>query len=167
MKYFKYPIMLIFLIGVISVFFWDDVKQLFTKISNKMQVKFHSNVNNPFNLKAVAANKWNGKTTKEGATFESFDTLENGVRAGIKVLKTYFSKYNLNTVAKIIPRFAPKNENDTEGYIKFVCSELGVERNEMLSADKETLWELSSAVCKMENGYELSRQTYETAWQLL
>lgn len=167
MKFLKYPAMLIGLGLIIIVFFWDDLKSIYTKFSNKMQVQFHSNTNNPFNIKANAANKWNGKTTKQGATFESFDRLENGVRAGIKILKTYFEKYNIETVQGIITRFAPSTENNTAGYIKFVCREMGVTETQRILPDKETLWKLSKAICKMENGYELSKESFEAGYGLL
>ena len=166
MKFFKYPLMIIAACLLLIVLFWDDIKSFYTKISNKMQVKFGTNTNNPFNIKANKANKWQGKTTKEGASFESFDTLENGVRAGIKILKAYFSKYGLNTVRGIITRFAPSNENNTENYIKFVSTQLGVTADAELTPDKTTLWKLSRAVCKMENGYDLNLDVYEAAYKL-
>lgn len=166
MKYFKYLLIPIALLIILAVFFWDDTKKIVNKISNKMQVKFGSNTNNPFNIKAQKANVWVGKTTKEGATFESFDLLENGVRAGVKLLKNYFNKYKINTVRGIITRYAPSTENNTENYIRFVSKEMGVTEDQILQPDKETLWKLSHAICKMENGYELSREVYEVAFKM-
>lgn len=167
MRFLKYTLIIFSLIGILIAFFYDDVKQLFNKVKKTAMVKFNLNVNNPFNIVANAANKWNGKTTKEGATFESFDTIENGVRAGIKLLKNYISKLGRNTVRSIIEHYAPRTENDTENYIAFVCREMDVKPDQVLTADKETLWKLSEAVCKMENGFELSRDLYDKGWKLI
>jgi len=162
--------MIISVVIIIAVLFWDDIKTLLSKFKNtdKMStVKFKSNTNNPFNIKANKANNWQGKNTKEGATFESFDSIEYGIRAGIKLLSTYFNKYKLNTIEKIIPRYAPPSENDTAGYIDFVSSETGFQSDQPIDWTKENIWKLSHALCKMENGYNLNREDYETAWQLL
>ncbi len=167
MKLLKYPAMIIAVLVIIIVIFYEDIKKLFQKVSTMTQVKFNKNKNNPFNIRAVKANKWNGKTTPEGAEFESFDTLENGVRAGIKILLTYFNKYNLRTIEKIISRYAPDNENNTAGYIDFVANETGFEPNQAIEPNKENLWKLSHAICKMENGYELKKNVYEKAFAII
>jgi len=167
MKYFKYLLFPLALITILAVFFWDDLKVLITKAKHMTQAKFHTNTNNPFNIKANAANKWQGKTTVKGATFESFDTLENGVRAGIKILKTYFEKHNLKTIQSIISRFAPNNENDTQNYVNFVSDQMKTPPDVQLTFNKETIWKLSKAIAKMENGYELNKANYEAAWKMV
>lgn len=155
------------LIMILVAFFWDKIKEEANTLKEKIMVQFKSNTNNPFNIRANEDNNWNGKTTLPGAAFESFDTIEHGIRAGIKILKTYFEKYDLNTVSGIISRFAPDTENNTKAYIDFVSKKLGVDPYETLSDDKETLWELSQAVCAMENGYQLNREEYEKAWEMV
>lgn len=76
--------------------------------------------NNPFNIKK-SHHDWLGKK-QDGAdpTFEQFDTLELGVRAGLKLLTTYINR-GYDTPEKIIKRFAPTSENNTENYIDFIC----------------------------------------------
>lgn len=54
----------------------------------------------------------------EGFCF--FDSKQNSVRALCILLTNYFKRYHLNTISSIIYRYAPSNENNTEGYIKFV-----------------------------------------------
>ena len=152
---------------LLCVIFWDDIKKLFNLLKDKAMVQFKSNVNNPFNIRANKANKWKGKTTPEGASFEHFQSIEMGIRAGIITLQTYFKKYRVNTVNGIISRFAPSTENDTENYIKFVADQVGVSPNNMLVPDKETLWRLSKAITAMENGYQLNRSDYEKAFRLV
>lgn len=166
MKFFKYPLILIGLGLIVIVFFWDDIKKLFNLLRDKTMVKFNMNVNNPFNIRNNAANKWQGKTTPKGAPFEHFDTIENGIRAGIKLLKNYMNNKEKRTIRSILTTYAPNSENDTNGYINFVSKETGFDPDKILSADKETIWKLSQAMCKMENGYTLNRANYETAWSM-
>jgi hypothetical protein len=73
--------------------------------------------NNPFNLRPLrSSNQFNGSIgKKEGFSdknssigyFTVFDTLDNGIRAGMKNLSTYFTKYKRNTITKIISAYAP------------------------------------------------------------
>lgn len=58
--------------------------------------------------------------------FARFDTPENGIRALGKLLQTYQRVYGLNTVAKIISRWAPSNENDTAAYVRSVERRIGL-----------------------------------------
>jgi len=85
--------------------------------------------NNPGNIDYSPANKWNGQLgLEEGVTkprFARFDTPENGIRALGKLLQTYQRVYGLNTVAKIISRWAPSNENDTAAYVRSVEQRIG------------------------------------------
>lgn len=79
---------------------------------------------NPGNIDYNKANAWQGQLgLEEGVPkprFARFDTPENGIRALGKLLLTYQDKYKLNTVAAIISRWAPANENDTASYVKSV-----------------------------------------------
>lgn len=75
---------------------------------------------NPFNIKK-SSNNWLGKVISDkDPTFEVFDTLEHGLRAGIKLLVNYI-KHGYDTPSKIISRFAPPCENVTTSYIHYVC----------------------------------------------
>jgi len=109
--------------------------------------------NNPFNIRVNAANNWLGKVpTKNG--FETFDTLEHGIRAGLKLLQNYYyTKRGLNTVTDIINVYAPPIENDTKNYIAVVCKYTGFEPNQVLDlTDKDTLIRLVEAMIFMEQG---------------
>ncbi|MFZ4823640.1 structural protein [Pseudomonas putida] len=85
--------------------------------------------NNPGNIDYSPANKWNGQLgLEEGVAkprFARFDTPENGIRALGKLLQTYQRVYGLNTVAKIINRWAPSSENDTAAYVRSVEQRIG------------------------------------------
>jgi hypothetical protein len=84
--------------------------------------------NNPFNIISTTdSQNFRGVTgtkiaTNSGKSFLVFDTLENGVRAGLINLSKYFTVRRLLTVKDIIDVYA----GGSEGYIDFVVSELQI-----------------------------------------
>lgn len=78
--------------------------------------------NNPFNIKK-SRQPWLGKCLGVDKVFESFSLLEYGVRAGLKLLTTYVHR-GIDSPNKIIHRFAPTSENNTQNYLDFVCRTL-------------------------------------------
>lgn len=75
--------------------------------------------NNPYNIRYSKKNNWIGQTgMKRG--FCCFDTMEHGIRACFRLLNNYILR-GCDTPQKIISRFAPSCENNTNSYIKFVC----------------------------------------------
>lgn len=116
--------------------------------------------NNPFNIKR-SKQPWIGKKPfPTDRTFEQFALMEYGVRAGLKLLLTYVHR-GINTPSKIIHRFAPASENNTQNYIDFVCSSSrGVAR---LSPDScinklDDLLYLASRICKYECNLTIGQQ---------
>lgn len=81
-------------------------------------------LNNPCELEKSSI-EWVGKVPSSDPRFEEFDTLENGVRAGARNFVTHW-RWGLRTVAQLIERHAPREENPTDSYIAFVASALGV-----------------------------------------
>lgn len=78
---------------------------------------------NPGNIDFHPANRWQGQTGKEeGGRFATFDSHENGIRALAALLTTYQDRHGLRTIAGIVSRWAPGNENNTEAYIAHVAS---------------------------------------------
>lgn len=82
--------------------------------------------NNPLNIR-ISAEPWQGKLPLEQNTdslrskigrneFEQYIDAPHGLRAGVKILLTYKAQ-GTNTLAKIISKWAPKNENNTEAYL--------------------------------------------------
>lgn len=74
--------------------------------------------NNPGNIRL--GNNWKGEKPGEDTAFETFTSVEYGIRAIFKLIDTYISKYNLETIQGIISRFAPPHENATANYINAV-----------------------------------------------
>ena len=80
---------------------------------------------NPFNIDK-SKNDWLGKIQGNDSRQETFSDPVYGIRAGIKLLNNYITKKGLNTINLIFDRYAPPNENDTEGYKRFVSEKTGL-----------------------------------------
>lgn len=91
--------------------------------------------------------------------------MEWGVRAALKLLRTYRDKYAANSIREIVTRWAPETENDTEAYIRQVCRLTGFGGNERLT-EKE--WPaLIKAMAVIESRLSLSDETIDAARKLL
>jgi hypothetical protein len=107
--------------------------------------------NNPGNIRHGA--KWQGLTeVQKDKDFCTFKSPEYGIRALARVLKTYKSRYGLNTVEGIINRYAPQNENDTSAYIKHIVKELDISPSDEIELTDDELIVLIKAIIKHENG---------------
>jgi hypothetical protein len=113
--------------------------------------------NNPGNIREGAGDRtvWFGeRVTDDDPDFEEFTTPEAGIRAMVKVLRNYQSKYGLRNACEIINRWAPaKDHNNTTAYIKAVCDDMGVGQDDYLDLwDYSTIRSLVVAIIQHENG---------------
>jgi len=108
--------------------------------------------NNAGNIRATGRwQEWQGAIDSNKG-FIVFDEAENGLRAMARVLRTYRDVYNLNTIEKIISRWAPPNENDTQSYINSAASSTGLSPFKPLAAYDYPL--LIAAIVRHENGQQ-------------
>lgn len=109
-------------------------------------------INNPFNIRQ-SSNPWQGLSASQpDSAFAAFDNVLYGIRAGIKILATYFNKYGLNTVRGIINKYAPSSENDTGAYVSAVSNQLGVSPDTPLTFNFDTAFALAKAIINHEQG---------------
>ena len=92
--------------------------------------------NNPGNIRQ-SKQRFKGEVVpSKDAAFKQFTDMAHGFRAIMCILRTYMTKYELCNIAKIITRWAPPAENDTQAYISLVTKlmrgERRVERGERL-----------------------------------
>lgn len=111
--------------------------------------------NNPLNIRI--GNTWLGE--REHPTdgeFEEFASLAYGLRAAFIILRRYIRRYNLNTVRLIVERWAPRNENETEKYIQFVCKDTCLMPDAAIQyEDKETMCKIVGAMAFVECGQRI------------
>jgi len=146
--------------GVFFIFLLKRKKSLPTQTDGKIITPLPNNYpktrgfknNNPFNIRNTNID-WNGEIPMQSRSekdFEVFDTIENGIRAGLINLRTimFNSKFDLST---IIHTYAPPFENNTDSYISHV-KQFGV-------PDKLNIGHLpllAKAISLHENGHALT-----------
>ena len=115
--------------------------------------------NNPGNIR-VSKDQWEGATGDDGA-FVTFDTPDSGVRALAKNLMSY-GRQGYDSIEKIINRWAPPNENDTQSYINSVVAATGIPATQSLDlSDPDTLSSLAQAISFHETGSRYDPEVYQ------
>ena len=110
--------------------------------------------NNIFNIRQGA--KWKGMTgTKKG--FVEFESRKMAMRAWLMLMRTYRRRYGCTTIRQIVSRYAPPNENDTDGYIEYCCRQMDMNPDDVLIFDSEYI-KLATAMARMETGAEIDTQ---------
>ena len=111
--------------------------------------------NNPLNIRI--GNTWLGERVHPtDDEFEEFVSLAYGIRAAFIILRRYIRRYHLNTIQLIVERWAPRNENETEKYIQFVCKDTGLMPNTKIQYnDKNTMCKLVGAMAFIECGQRI------------
>lgn len=119
--------------------------------------------NNPFNIRK-GSSRWLGSISKSGAKFESFDSLEHGVRAYFIIMRNYALKYGRYTPRSIITRFAPPSENNVQNYIDYVYSNFGLHPDTILHTCMQ-YFSLAIAMAFYESHTKLSYIFLNDVWK--
>ena len=124
--------------------------------------------NNPGNIRN-SSTVWQGEIVpSKDKSFKQFKTMAYGYRALIKLLQNYRKLYNLKTVAELINRWAPENENNTSAYITRVCKEMQVPSTYVIDIeDKATMCAMAAAISQVENGVPAVMEDVRKGWDLL
>lgn len=132
-------------------------------------------LNNPGNIRHGTNTFWVGETTQQpDPSFVQFSAPVYGLRALMKILKTYFVAYHLNTIREIISRYAPATENNTDAYIADVAKRAGIGADDSIADIKEIVIPLAEVISFHENGpppedtpaYWLDQAIYQQAMEL-
>lgn len=123
--------------------------------------------NNPLNIRI--GNTWLGEVTNPtDDEFEQFVHVSFGLRAGFILLKRYINRYKLNTIEKIISRWAPGNENNTHSYIDHVAKSMNIEPDTpLLYEDQNTMCALVFTMVYVENGQHVKMTEIVRAYQMV
>lgn len=115
---------------------------------------------NPLNIRYSSRNNWRGQVG-ENKGFCVFSHEAWGFRAAYKLITNYISQGH-NTIEKIVSRWAPPTENDTENYIKYVAYETIIDRDQILTDnnihDYWTKLMIIRVMARMESFREIDEQ---------
>jgi hypothetical protein len=127
---------------------------------------------NPLNIRPSGSgtgDKWQGVVgayAPGSVPYLTFSSFAYGYRAAFRTLRTYH-KRGLNTLAKIIPTWAPaKDNNDPSSYIAFVEKESGTPRNKVLNFDYQTYSKIVRAMSILESRVTPSESLLQKAWEM-
>lgn len=120
---------------------------------------------NPLNIRRVAGTKWKGQSALQtDASFICFNAMEWGIRAAFCILRTYARRYQCLSPADIVGRWAPPHQNDTDAYIRNVCTWTGFGGRQRLT---EADWpRLVQAMARQESGTTLSEEIINKGFKL-
>lgn len=123
--------------------------------------------NNPLNIRV--GNSWRGEVSHStDKSFEQFQTMEHGIRAGFIILKNYIKKYDRNTIRKIISAWAPANENNTEYYIMTVTRLSGIAPEQPIRfEDKDAMLGIVAAMILVECGRSVDNDIISRAYEMV
>ena len=109
--------------------------------------------NNPGNIR-ISSQQWQGLAADQpDSSFFTFVDSPHGIRAIIVILRTYYSKYSLNTIRGFIGRWAPPNENDTGSYVNSVARSAGVDPDSVINVQDSSLMKgIVKGIILHENG---------------
>lgn len=100
--------------------------------------------------------------------FKQFRTPAYGYRAMFVILRNYRKLYGLDTIRKIITRWAPPKENDTAAYIATVSALSGIPADQPVNIDDpEQMIPIVAAMSQVENGRPAILTDVRKGWEAL
>lgn len=122
---------------------------------------------NPGNIRQSKTRYKGEKSHSTDSAFKQFETLEWGYRAIFMLLHTYRVRGYGDTIAKMISRYAPPFENNTEAYISRVCQQTGIDRDQRLNTlNSVQMIPIVSAISAVENGVKAEEEVVARGWEL-
>ena len=127
--------------------------------------------NNPLNIeKSKGGNPWQGEIVpSKDSRFAQFRTVTYGYRAAFKLLNNYQRNYGLDTIRKMITRWAPPSDkgNDTEAYIRAVSTRSGVPADcHITTTNRDVMVPIVAAMSFVENQVEAKMFDVQAGWDL-
>ena len=124
--------------------------------------------NNPGNIRLDGVH-WKGEVEpSQDREFKQFETMAWGYRAMFQCLNTYYRKYGLDTIRKMISRWAPPDDgNHTGNYVKAVSERSGVPADgRITTTNRDVMIPIVAAMSRVENGVEAKMTDVEAGWKL-
>ena len=123
--------------------------------------------NNPGNIR-INDDLFQGEVRpSKDKEFKQFETMAYGYRAMFVILRNYIRNYKLDTIRKMISRWAPTNENHTENYIQAVSDYAGIPADDPVAFDREQMIRIVAGMSQVENGVPADMADVIKGWELL
>jgi len=123
--------------------------------------------NNPGNIRQSGAKYLGEVRPSTDSAFKQFETIAWGYRAVFVLLHSYQVKHGLKTIREMISRYAPDSENNTEGYIKRVATDSGVNADmPICTNDGIVMISIIAAMSAVENATPAVMQDVRDGWDL-
>lgn len=122
---------------------------------------------NPCNIRKSTSARYEGEIIPSSdSAFRQFRSMGWGYRAVFVLLDSY-RRRGFDTIAKMISRWAPPIENNTEAYINAVCNGALMGRDEKVDThDRDTMVLIVAAMSKVENGIPADIDEILEGWEL-
>ena len=100
-------------------------------------------------------------------SFKQFENMAYGYRAMFRILGNYVRHYKLDTLEKMITRWAPPKENNTKNHINSVSEWSGVDKDSKVWIDnRQQMCAIVAAMSRMENGVKANMSEVEQGFDL-
>lgn len=125
--------------------------------------------NNNFGNLRKTKDRWKGlRLEQTDPSFFQFTEPKWGYRALIKTLQSYRRRRGCRTISDFIRRWAPDNENNTEGYIASVCRLTGWGADYVPDVSSmDEMCRLAAAISRVENGTDANMDDIKAGWGLI
>ena len=124
--------------------------------------------NNPGNIRKNSDFFRGEVRPSKDKSFKQFESMPYGYRAVFRILTNYRNRYGLDTIRKMIERWAPDIENNTDAYIQTVSEESGIPADDIIYADnREMMIRIVAAMSRVENGVPAVMTEVIDGWKLL
>lgn len=122
---------------------------------------------NPGNIRRSGVRYLGEVTPSRDKEFKQFASMIYGYRAMFVLLDSYARRYGLRTIRTMLNRYAPPEENFTQGYIRFVANTSGIDADELIDTrSARDMIPIVAAMSEIENGVKPRMDEVEEGWQL-
>ena len=165
MKDWKFLLIPVLIILIVIIFFGKPIYSI--------MAKGYKN-NNPGNIRLTFGSDgekilvYQGEIDGSSNSFRTFESMAYGYRAMFSLLTNYVNSHDCDTIRKIISRYAPSSENDTEAYINNVSNLTNHDPDESIDlSDANFMQQLVAAMSFQENGIDADMQQVNDGLNLL
>ena len=124
--------------------------------------------NNPGNI-IISTDDFIGEVKSTDKKFKKFATVVYGYRAMFCILHTKIVRHKMNTIRMIIESWAPEEDgNDTEGYIRNVCSFSKINENRIIDIrNEDDMCAIGAAISRQENGVKAIMADVKAGYRMM